>query len=402
MASLFRQQYLDRSGNPKRTRIWYCKYRDASGRQIRKSLGTANKTRAQQLLAEITKQVEAERQGRADRTDRIVEIPLGQSLQDWYDSILANGADPEWASKSHYRVQTVLTALGVDSARGVDSLAIERWLAAGVASGTFGAKTRNHYLAALKGFFRWMVDSRPQRIVSSPVANLRSVRVTDGTTRRSLTAEEVGKLIRTAGQAATVEQLSGPDREALYLTAVWTGLRAGELATLTAESLQLDARPPVVTLGRADTKNKQQARIPLHPELVAHLRGWLPGRPSGPLWPGGWHLHAAAMVRADLQVASIPASTPDGVVDFHALRHSAISLFARGGVGAKELQELARHSSPVLTLGTYTHTDLDRQAAALAALPPLTGQIPQAGKVWVPAGWYSPDDLIRMSQLSAK
>jgi hypothetical protein len=61
--------------------------------------------------------------------------------------------------------------------------------------------------------------------------------------------------------------------------------------------------------------------------------------------------------------------------DFHALRHSYLSALAAAGVGVKELQELARHSDPRLTLGIYTHARAESLGGAVARL-----QVPGAGE----------------------
>ena len=45
------------------------------------------------------------------------------------------------------------------------------------------------------------------------------------------------------------------------------------------------------------------------------------------------------------------------LVDFHALRHTYITMLAKSGAPLKVVQEMARHSDPKLTLGCYTHDD---------------------------------------------
>jgi len=56
------------------------------------------------------------------------------------------------------------------------------------------------------------------------------------------------------------------------------------------------------------------------------------------------------------------------VADFHALRHTYISRLVASGANIKVAQELARHSSPMLTLGRYAHVQLVDQTRALDAL----------------------------------
>ena len=61
------------------------------------------------------------------------------------------------------------------------------------------------------------------------------------------------------------------------------------------------------------------------------------------------------------------------VVAFHALRHTYISRLVASGAGLKVAQELARHSTPTLTLGRYAHVQLQLvdQTRALDALPAI-------------------------------
>jgi hypothetical protein len=82
------------------------------------------------------------------------------------------------------------------------------------------------------------------------------------------------------------------------------------------------------------------------------------------------------MIRADLRAAGIPYEDSTGrVADFHALRHTFITRLARFSVNVKVVQDLARHSTPTLTLERYTHLEVLDRRRALDALPP----IPSAG-----------------------
>src|SRR5262249_22361248 len=90
------------------------------------------------------------------------------------------------------------------------------------------------------------------------------------------------------------------------------------------------------------------------------------------VWPGTWNVDAAEMLRADLAEASIPYAVegPDGPLfaDFHALRHTYLTLGGRAGIDLRTLQELAGHSNPNLT-ARYSHRRLHDLAAAVEKLP---------------------------------
>jgi Phage integrase family len=82
--------------------------------------------------------------------------------------------------------------------------------------------------------------------------------------------------------------------------------------------------------------------------------------------------NAAKMMRHDLAAAGIPYAIegPDGPLfaDFHALRHSYLTLGGRAGIDLRTLQELAGHSTPVLT-ARYSHRRLHDLAGAVEKLP---------------------------------
>jgi len=86
----------------------------------------------------------------------------------------------------------------------------------------------------------------------------------------------------------------------------------------------------------------------------------------------------ARMLRGDLEAAGISwEDDADQTVDFHALRHTFISLMARAGVAPKVLMDLARHSDINLTMKHYSHTLVQDRAEALVALPDLLTETPQ-------------------------
>ena len=79
---------------------------------------------------------------------------------------------------------------------------------------------------------------------------------------------------------------------------------------------------------------------------------------------------AANMLRVDLKTAGIPYCDEAGrVVDFHALRHTHISMLAQAGVSPKVIQALARHSTITLTMDRYAHAEILNQRNALSVLP---------------------------------
>src|SRR5262249_51037021 len=207
--------------------------------------------------------------------------------------------------------------------------------------------------------------------------------------RRELEADELRRLLAAAlASGGAFRGLAGRDRWALYLTACGTGCRAGPLAGLTPGDFDLSAAVPAVVLPARLAKNKKVKVQPLPADVADALRGYLADKPADrPVWPGGWRDDAAEMMRGDLADAGIPYTVPgpggDLFADFHALRHSYLTLLGRGGVDLRTCQELAGHSTPALT-ARYSHRRLYDLAGAvekLLSLLPTGGEGSEAGRL---------------------
>jgi integrase len=236
-----------------------------------------------------------------------------------------------------------------------------------------GVVTSNHYLTAIKQFSKWLMKDRRAPYDVLACLSRQNANADLRHERRSLPAEAFGVFVAAARKGKTFRGLTGPDRATLYRFASHTGLRAGELASLTPTSFALDAEPPTVTVEAAYSKHRRKDVLPLRADVAALMRSYITGKPKGkPLWPGSWAEAGAEMVRLDLLAAGISYVDERGLVyDFHALRHQFISSLAAAGVHPKAAQELARHSTITLTMDYYTHLELHDQSAALEKLPEL-------------------------------
>lgn len=262
--------------------------------------------------------------------------------------------------------------------------ALARWLDERIAAEEMSHQTANFYLAGVRRFVWWLAKRnlgvRPDLFDGVPGYDARNHRVH---ARREIRPEELAAVLAAARAGPPRRGLSGEDRYHLYLTACATGYRAAELARLVPEGFRLAADPPVVALGGRHAKNDRAAAQPVPPGVARQLAAWVAGKPPGrPVWPGKWAAHkeaGRALLRHDLAAAGVPyrVETPDGprYADFHSLRHTFVSALAAAGATPKELQELARHSSPQLTLGVYAHARPGAAAAAVNRLA-LPGEAP--------------------------
>jgi len=260
-------------------------------------------------------------------------------------------------------------------------------------------KTINLYLASVKQFAAWLV--RDKRVGDNPLADLEggNVELDRRHDRQTLSEQQLSTILQAAlSSMRTFRGMTGVDRHYVYLVAMTTGFRAGELAVLPPEWFNLDEEPPTVVLPATMTKNKKPVRQPIPGEVAQALHVYLAGKsPGHPVWPGTWSQTAAEMLRIDLDAAGVPYTVegPAGLLfaDFHSLRHSFISLLDRSGASLKVAMQLARHSDPKLTMARYGRAQLHDLGQAVDQLPCLTGVERTEGrpaKATGTAGAYTP------------
>jgi hypothetical protein len=152
---------------------------------------------------------------------------------------------------------------------------------------------------------------------------------------------------------------------------VATGLRFSELASITPGSFDWEA--PSVRVAACYTKNGQEATLSFPDDLAADLGPFVAPLAAGaPVFPLPID-KGAAMLRVDLEAASIPYRDAAGLVfDFHALRCMLATLADQAGVSPRVVQRLMRHSSLEMT-DRYTRpraVDVDAAAKRLPSLKP--------------------------------
>lgn len=234
--------------------------------------------------------------------------------------------------------------------------------------------TLNGYLRTAKGFANWLADRLDAK---SPLRRLKPFPedVDRRRSRRVLADAELSALIAAAERSKRRgrQVLSGRDRAMLYRVAAYTGLRAGELASLTPAAFDLAHTPPVVTVPAKHSKGRRVEPVPLPAHLAAKLRAWLKGRPkTAPVWPGDWAKHRRQVdwLATDLKNAGVAARDAQGRrCTFHGLRRAFVTRLIRAGGLIHEVRRLARHKDVKTTLNYYTDADLGQLGGVADRLP---------------------------------
>ena len=372
---------------------WWGRFRDANGYDKRVPLAT-DRAAAQAMLAEYVRRAEREKVGIIEPTDEHRKKPITKHLADYKRYLRSKQNAPRYIENAISRVKVIVAGCKFRSIADFSPSKVTNWLRDRRDDGKFGISTSNDYLVAMKAFCNWLV--RDGRLMRNPLAYLQRLNTeTDiRRERRALSPDELERLIKAAQTSKRkIAGFGGRDRAMLYRVAAFTGLRAQELASLTAHSFDLEANPPTVRVEACYSKHRRTDVLPLEEDLVRCLREHLAGCNGQPLWPGQWYRKAARMLRKDLDAArktwieEVPPGQErekqensdylrdkdrDGrVADFHSLRHGFITYLVTANVPPKVAQTLARHSTITLTMDRYAHLGVGDLVDALKRLPAI-------------------------------
>lgn len=359
----------------KRGRLWYFTYTDASGQRVERR-GAEDRATAQRMASEAERTAARVRGGLEPASDgRGLEV--AGLVAKYLEGLLAGGRAPKHVETVGCRLRKALAPWRLLG--DVRAGEVQDWLLARRSEG-MSAQTAAHYRTTLRAWGRWLV--RRELVPSSPLEGLEAlggIEADRRRVRRALSRDEVRRLIEStrASTAYPLRKMDGVDRSWLYALAAVTGLRRGELGSLTPESFDLDGPgPPVVRVRARDEKKRRGASQPLPGGILGGLRYWLASKPPGrPLF--AFPRSTAHMLAMDLKAAGLAVADSEGrVADLHALRATYVTGLVMGGASVKATQELARHSDPRLTLAVYAKLRPEERSAAvqdLAAYLPCAG-----------------------------
>jgi len=376
-------------------------YWDADGKRQETNSGTPDRDTAQQIAAKLESDAALRKRGIIDPTaERIAtegRRTVAAHVTDFRAFMAAKGNTAAHVHQACRQIERVIADCHAVQANDLTGAAVLGVIGA-LRDGGTSLRTCNSYLRSIKTFTRWLW--REKRTPDDPLAGLSQYNeATDRRhVRRELTPDESAYLLahveRNGGENY---RLSGPVRAMAYRVALGTGFRVKELRTLTPASFDLQADPPTVTVAAAYSKRRRRDVQPIRCDLADLLQSRLADRPRDePLFR--LPHNTSKMFQRDLAAARaawIAEATTDTerqrrdgsdflryadadgrVADFHAQRHTYISGIVATGASVKTAQELARHSTPVLTIGRYSHARLHDLTGALEALPDLRAEPP--------------------------
>jgi integrase len=354
----------------KGSRVYRLRYKLSNGPQIFDvPLRTPNKEiaerKARQLIEDQEKELLGDLSPRKKR--EAAEQPTTALLAEFIASLKERKRSADHVRHNQHRLKALFAACHWHVLRDVTAESFKEWQERSV---QLSAKTRNEYLGHAVAFLNWLI--RNERSEHNPLRNVRKLPTAGEETfkRRALTLEEFVRLMQGSGK-----------RRLVYFLACCTGLRRGELKQLRWADIDLSETEPVIRLRPETTKNKKGGTIPLLPALADLLRQQKKHHFSGLVFPHG--VPESKTLAKDLKACGIAIEDERGHrVDFHALRHTFVSLLAHVKVSELVRMKLARHSAWKQTDG-YTDpksVPLADGIAMLAAALPSSLASPNFGK----------------------
>jgi integrase/recombinase XerC len=366
--------YKRKEDKGKAKACWYFGYKDENGRQRTKK-GYTDRKATHELAEKLEREARRRRDGLVDPAEEKLaeqrKAPIDEVVDLYEKSLKSRRTTDKHVSLTLSRVRRIITGCSFQILVDIETDAVQTYLDKVAKEEDFGHRTYNHYVQAIDGFGNWLVSTK--RTAFNPFAGLTrlNVEVDIRHPRRALSVEEVGRLIASARASGKSIQCFTPEERArIYILSGLTGLRRKEIASLTPRSFNLKSDPPTVTVQAACSKHRRTDVLPLHPQLLAMLPGWLRGLPvDEPIFPKLAKRRTWLMVKKDLERIGIPYETPEGIADFHAAgRHSYITGLLTNGATLPEAKELARHTDVKMTM-KYAHIGIGDRAKALANLP---------------------------------
>jgi len=172
------------------------------------------------------------------------------------------------------------------------------------------------------------------------------------------TDEEVHRFLISARE-------QGDDAWALYSTAVYTGMRLGELAALRWGDIRFPARLIMVQRSHDDlTKSGKARAVPILDPLLPILREWRTRNPSDLVFPNeaGVQYDRSARIFQERLHRTLDAAGFERpktgrykhIINFHSLRHTFASHWAMNGGNMWKLRKVLGHQSIEMTM-RYSH-----------------------------------------------
>ena len=377
--------------NPK-SKYWFAVWRDAKGKQIRRSTRATDRKTADRVAREYEAASLKQRTARKAREviaslhreltgDDLAFPTVREYIAGWLDR---KGPETSEATLNFYKKSTkkFLEHLGAKADAGIDQVTAAQIVGfRNAQSKAVASKTANHDLKAIRMLFK---SARKEGVLfENPAEDVEGVRKrTDEEGRRPFTIPELQAVMSAADE----------EWKSMVSFGLFTGMRLADVAVLTWSNVDL----PQAELRYRARKTGKTIILPLAGPLADHVASLTaPDDPKAPLHPRAYdslqrtgksgtlsNWFADLLADAGLRERKKHHRTADDVVkgrdaarekselSFHSLRHTMVSLLKNAGVPASTVMAIAGHSSAQVS-AMYTHVDVQSLTSAAEKMPKL-------------------------------
>lgn len=365
-----------------RADAWYAKFRDADGRPRRIRVSALTRAEAKRMAEDLERQAER----RSLNLEPIMPRDGGgtvMGLLEWWLETYVRGTPSEARTPHMTRLHFSGSELAGMRLADVRKGHVEMFLQAKL--DTLAPQTVNHLRQFLVSAFKRAIEA-DRWPGDNPAKHTRPRKVVQTSAPDYLRAHEVGPLLK------ALDLRWRP----LFATALYTGLRKGELLALRKSDVDLHQR--LITVARTNTRDSTKSgrvsTVDIPAELVPYLELAVarssdllfPGEDGEPMRPDVklHHVLRRAMARAGLasdfrhvcrrpgcrevveaDTADLQRCPKDGAklwpkpvvrpLKFHHLRHTTGSLLVMAGASMAYVSRQLRHADIRITNEVYTH-----------------------------------------------
>jgi integrase len=251
---------------------------------IREATHCTDKAWAERVLREVEMREEAKRLGLLDAShDRRQEArakPIALHIDDYLQDLRNNTRTPQHIRDVGTKLRRVFAKSDVRTLDQITLTTIRSAIATIVEHQKLSEQTRNHYIAKIRGFVRWLVDD--DRLPNNPLKKLKQLPVLKRVReRRLMSTLELNYLVRAAqDRTRSNQKVCGEDRVRFYYIMAFTGYRIKEVRHLTPADFSWDGDELAVSLSARKTKNRKRDRHVIPAAFASWFQEWLATKPK--------------------------------------------------------------------------------------------------------------------------
>ena len=360
------------------SKFWTACFTDATGKKCKRSTKETDRKSALRIAVQFEdawRRQTSAKQARRVLTDlyqnvtgeALVDVTLRHHCVAWLDS---KRGEVSAATFGFYRksVDKLQTALPEKLDKPLDRVTKADLIAwRNVALTKLSAPTVSHDLKAWRMLFQGAVDDN--LIFENPVDGIKVKKKVEGDDGN----EGAPKRLFTRKELKTLLEAATPEWRSMILFAAYSGLRLGDVAALSWESI--DRKNGMMVVNTRKTGKK--VRIPLAGPLAAHVKSLTTPKGGGAVHPQAAEIMVAKGKSSQLsnqfsellaKVGLRPpidknkrgtgkgrdASRESSALSFHTLRHQVVSLLKESGASEAVVKAIVGHSNQAIS-DHYTH-----------------------------------------------